>query len=101
VDEIYGATFVRGTLNLGEFLSKYDLAVIDGIVNRTADATRGTGSASVLFDLKVIDGALNNMASGFGKGSNIFRKVQTGLIQNYLLAIIIGIFIIITLTLFI
>ncbi len=101
VDEIYGATFVKGTLNLGEFLSKYDLAVIDGIVNRTADATRGTGSASVLFDLKVIDGALNSMAAGFGKGSGIFRKIQTGLIQNYLLAIIIGIFIIITLTLFI
>ncbi|MGQ9617771.1 MAG: NADH-quinone oxidoreductase subunit L, partial [Candidatus Aminicenantia bacterium] len=101
VDEIYSASFVKGTLNLGNFLSRYDLAVIDGFINGTAEATRGTGSLSVLFDQKVIDGTLNGMADGFGKGSNIFKKLQTGLLQNYLLAIMVGILIIITATLFI
>ncbi|MEW6457046.1 MAG: NADH-quinone oxidoreductase subunit L [Acidobacteriota bacterium] len=100
VDEIYGKTFVKGTLNMGTFLSEYDLKVIDGFINGTALFTRETSSSSVLFDNRVVDGLVNFVGKIISIGSIIFRKLQTGLIQNYALAIIFGILIFVTVTLF-
>ena len=65
VDELYDFVFVRGILQLGAFLLKVvDIGIIEGIIN-------GLGS-------------LNQWA-----GSQL-RKLETGLVQQYALGIIIG-----------
>ena len=100
VDEAYNLAFVQPTLNLGTFLADYDLKIIDGAVNGSAFITRNTSAFSGIFDLKIIDGIVNRIAWLLKQKSFIFRKVQTGVIQNYALAIIFGLLIFITITLF-
>ena len=67
IDEIYDFLFVRPCLRFCDFLSKFDFAVIDGIVNSVADFTQGC--------------------------SEVVRRLQTGLVQNYMLVQIFGLII--------
>jgi len=85
VDEIYNFLFVQSTKALGNLLSIFDLAVIDGLVNFSAKATVKTSAISVKADLAIVDGAVNGVASIFTNGGKVLRKIQTGLVQNYLL----------------
>jgi NADH-quinone oxidoreductase subunit L len=65
VDELYDFVFVRGILGLGNFLLKVvDIGIIEGIVNGAGIVTQWTGSQ--------------------------VRKLETGLVQQYALGIIIG-----------
>ncbi len=41
-------------------------------------------------DMKIIDGFVNQIAKVIGKGSDILRRVETGVIQNYALSIVFG-----------
>src|SRR6478609_832698 len=43
-----------------------------------------------VFDQKIIDGAVNGIAKGFGAAGAQVRKVQTGLVRQYALAIAFG-----------
>lgn len=71
VDEIYDATVVQPTY-----------VVSDSFLYR-------------IVDVKVIDGIVNGLASTAGLLSSIFRKLQTGLVQNYAVMIVIGIVVLI------
>jgi len=42
-------------------------------------------------DIKVIDGFVNQIAQVIGRGSDILRRVETGVIQNYALSMIFGV----------
>ena len=42
-------------------------------------------------DIKVIDGFVNQIARVIGKSSDILRRIETGVIQNYALSIIFGV----------
>jgi len=42
-------------------------------------------------DIKIIDGFVNKIANVIGKGSDVLRRVETGVIQNYALSIIFGV----------
>jgi len=46
-------------------------------------------------DIKIIDGFVNQIARFTGKGSNILRRVETGVIQNYALSIVFGVVVLI------
>jgi len=84
VDELYNATVIRGTLLFSEFLSLFDRYVIDGLVNLVRHATVYVfGHGSRLFDVYVVDGAVNGVASMARHGSTMFRKMQSGFVQNY------------------
>lgn len=48
-----------------------------------------------LFDVRIIDGFVNQVAKVTGKGSDILRRVQTGVIQNYAMSIIFGVIVIV------
>ncbi len=91
VDELYDALFVNRAKDLGNALSAFDLAVIDGGVNGTAATTRGTATASSWFDKYVVDGLVNLQAWIVQTSSGILRRIQTGVIHNYALAVILGI----------
>jgi NADH-quinone oxidoreductase subunit L len=86
VDEIYNATVVRGTLLLSYALWWIDRNIIDGIVNGVRHLTVfGFGHGSNVFDRYIVDGAVNGVGWSARSGSMMFRRVQSGLVQNYAL----------------
>ncbi len=92
-DELYSKTAVAFTLGLSNFLAWFDQKVIDGIVNGTANITRASSFASGQFDKYVVDGLVNLTATVTGFFGMIFRKLQTGKVQTYLVMVLTGILI--------
>ena len=85
VDEIYDATAVSGAVSGGETLFRFDQRVVDGAVNGAASLTRLSGDLSDLSDQNLVDRAVNLVAETLGALSARFRRMQTGLFQNYAL----------------
>ena len=85
VDEIYDATAVQGTVRGGEGLFRFDQKVVDGGVNGSASLTRLFGDLSDLSDQNLVDRAVNLVAEILAAASTRFRRLQTGLFQNYAL----------------
>ncbi len=86
VDEFYNATVVRGTILFARLLSWIDTNIIDGLVNLTRHITVFVGGyGSSLFAPYIVDGAVNGVAYTAGAGSRMFRKIQSGFVQNYAL----------------
>ena len=100
VDELYGATAVRGTLDSARGLWAFDRGVVDGAVNGSGWLTRFSAWVSGMFDKYVVDGLVNLVGWLAGEGSYVLRRVQTGLIQNYALLMLFGVFAFLTLYLF-
>jgi len=90
IDDLYDFLIVNRCKDLGTFLASFDLAVIDGAVNGTAAATRGSATLSGWFDRYAVDGLVNLQAWVVQNVSAVLRKLQTGLISNYALAIVLG-----------
>jgi NADH-quinone oxidoreductase subunit L len=65
VDEIYGALIVRPLLAIARGALRFDLSVIDGMVNGFGDIARGSGSA--------------------------FARLQSGRVRDYLLFMSLGV----------
>ena len=91
VDEIYGATVVSGTLKTSDAFSAFDADVVDGAVNGTAFGTVSASEVSNFFDMNFVDGAVNLIAAVLTVLSGVFRRLQTGLVQNYALLMLVGI----------
>ncbi len=117
-DELYRATFITGSIKLADIFYDFDYNwVINPIVNLVGTITRGiseifnkfdekvvdalvniTGLSGVkladlggITDLKVVDGLVNGIADVTGwLGENVFRPIQTGKVQNYLLILLIS-----------
>ena len=92
VDELYDATAVQGTMTSARGLWTVDRNVVDGAVNGTGWVTRACAWVSHVLDKYVVDGWFNLVAWICAEGSYVFRRVQTGLIQNYALATLFGVF---------
>ena len=75
VDELYDRTIVQPVLSLAyRVLAPFDSGVVDGLVNLVGKTTSGFGS--------------------------LFRYLQTGLVQNYAIAILLGVVLILGLVVF-
>ena len=86
VDEFYNTVFVGGTLAFSRALSWFDAHIIDGIVNGVRHLTVIVlGHGSNLFDRYVVDGAVNGVGYSARGGSRLFRRMQSGFVQNYAL----------------
>ena len=91
VDELYDATFIKGTMK-GSFGSwGFDRRVVDGAVNGSGWATVFASWISSLIDRYVVDGAVNLVGRSSEESSFVFRRVQTGLVQNYALLMLAGV----------
>jgi NADH-quinone oxidoreductase subunit L len=97
VDEAYERIFVGGALALGRASAWFDAHVIDGAVNGAAALTRGVSRAAIRFDGGVIDGAVNGVGSALGLLSRALRRLQTGYVYNYALAVVFGLVVILSL----
>jgi NADH-quinone oxidoreductase subunit L len=101
VDELYNAVFVNGLLGLSRLAWRGDDRIVDGAVNRAASATVGASAFSAWrLDLAIVDGLVNWIADALQEGSDRVKRVQTGLVQNYIMAMALGIFAIVSLYLF-
>jgi NADH-quinone oxidoreductase subunit L len=89
-DEFYDKTFIAGTLALSRFLGKFDLKIIDGIVDGSASVTKGFSFFIGKFDNIVIDGLVNFFAYLSGFIGIIFRRFQTGRVQTYLVFVLLS-----------
>jgi NADH-quinone oxidoreductase subunit L len=93
VDEAYDRGFVKGlALGGGRLLWDVDATVVDLIPNGAAAFTRGASWMASLFDQYVVDGLVNGVASTLQGLYGLFRKAQTGRVQNYALVMGGGLF---------
>jgi NADH-quinone oxidoreductase subunit L len=92
VDEAYDATAVRGTMGAARGSWWFDAWVVDGLVNGSGWTTRAMAWMSGMFDRFVVDGLVNGTGITLREASHGFRRFQTGLIQNYALLMLIGVF---------
>ena len=101
VDELYNATVVDGTFAAGRDLWAFDRRVVDGVVNGSGWLTIVSAWISGLTDRTVVDGLVNLVGRVCEEGSFWFRRVQTGLVQNYALLMLFGVFAFVTIYLFV
>jgi NADH-quinone oxidoreductase subunit L len=93
VDEAYEKVFVRGAaLSGGRFLWEVDATVVDLIPNGAGAVTRAASWIASLFDQYVVDGLVNGLANTLQALFGLFRKAQTGRVQNYALVMGGGLF---------
>jgi NADH-quinone oxidoreductase subunit L len=92
VDELYGATVIRGTMGSADGLWAFDRTVVDGAVNGSGWLTIFASWISSLIDKYIVDGLVNLVGSILQESSFVFRRLQTGLIQNYALLMLFGVF---------
>lgn len=92
VDELYGATVIKGTMASGRGLWTFDRNVVDGAVNGTGALTRLWAWISDGVDKYLVDGIVNLVGKVLQEASFVFRRFQTGLIQNYALLMLFGVF---------
>jgi NADH-quinone oxidoreductase subunit L len=100
VDEIYGATVIAGTAASARGLWTFDRQVVDGAVNGTGWVTVIGAWMSGLTDRHVVDGAVNLVGWVAQESSYWFRRFQTGLVQNYALLMLFGVFAFVSVYLF-
>jgi proton-translocating NADH-quinone oxidoreductase chain L len=84
-DELYWAVFVRPCLEFARFCGKFDLKVIDGLVNASAYVTRFMDWVVGLTDVKVVDGLVNLAGRVVYDAGDRSRELQTGRLRNYLM----------------
>jgi NADH-quinone oxidoreductase subunit L len=92
VDELYNATVVSGTMAGGRVLWTFDRNVVDGAVNASGRLTIVGSWLAGLTDRFVVDGAVNLIGLTIEESSYWFRRVQTGLLQNYAMLMVFGVF---------
>jgi NADH-quinone oxidoreductase subunit L len=53
-------------------------------------AKLGSAFAAYVLDVRVVDGAVNGLGSAFGRLATAGRRIQTGLVRTYALALLLG-----------
>jgi NADH-quinone oxidoreductase subunit L len=101
VDELYNATVISGTFASGRGLWSVDRNVVDGVVNGSSKLTLVSSWFSGLTDRTVVDGAVNLVGWTMQESSYWFRRLQTGLVQNYALLMLFGVFAFVSIYLFV
>jgi NADH-quinone oxidoreductase subunit L len=92
VDELYNATVISGTMASGRGLWTFDRNVVDGAVNGSSWTTLFGSWLSGLTDRAIVDGAVNFVGRIIQESSYWSRRLQTGLVQNYALLMLFGVF---------
>ncbi|MEN3329378.1 MAG: NADH-quinone oxidoreductase subunit [Acidobacteriota bacterium] len=91
VDEFYGLTVTRRTMDLARAVFSFDSRIVDGIVNGLAWLSRLFSRIVGGFDKYFVDGLVNTVAAFIMRlMSPLFRAAQTGFTQNYALVMVLG-----------
>jgi NADH-quinone oxidoreductase subunit L len=100
VDELYGATVIAATWLGARGLWSVDRNVVDGVVNGSGRVTLIGSFFSAFTDRTFVDGLVNLVGRVIQESSHVFRRLQTGLVQNYALLMLFGIFAFVSVYLF-
>ena len=90
VDEFYAQVIVGPFLAATQALSRFDLRVIDRAVDGAGQGGWSLGQLKQWFDQAVVDRCVNGVAQvvwGIGAWG---RRLQTGIIQQYLLVVVVS-----------
>ncbi|MGA2900289.1 MAG: NADH-quinone oxidoreductase subunit L [Candidatus Acidiferrales bacterium] len=91
VDQLYDAMFVNRAKDLGLALGAFDRNVIDGVgVNGAGWLTRFISNVSIWWDTWIVDGSVRLGARIVWVFSYPVRRIQDGLVQSYMLLIVLG-----------
>src|SRR6185436_4377600 len=91
VDEFYGLTVTRRTMDGARGVYAFDSKLVDGIVNGLAWLSRQCSRIVVGVDKYFVDGLVNTVAAfSLRLMSPLFRAAQTGFTQNYALVMVLG-----------
>ena len=101
IDEIYDRFIIQPFLRLTKFAFSFDRYLIDGAVNLTGTSCVAVSRVKGWVDKYIVDGLVNLIALVVGALGEVFRRLQTGLIQNYILLIFTGVVVIVFLLRFI
>ncbi len=101
VDELYQATVINGTFGAARGLWAVDRNVVNGAVDGTASVTNVSSAISGIADSNIVDGLVNLVGLIVQESSHAFRRLQTGLVQNYAMVMLFGIFAFVTVYLFV
>jgi NADH-quinone oxidoreductase subunit L len=82
-DELYDATVINGSKALSRGLAWFDMHVVDGLVNLTAQIGVFVSFLVGKFDDYVVDGAVNGLASATTGSGSVLRRLQTGKLYHY------------------
>jgi NADH-quinone oxidoreductase subunit L len=93
VDEFYDTFVVRPVMWSTTAFWSFDGRIVDGMVNGFGKFTRLYSVWSAWLDRLVVDGSVNGVAILVQSGARAFRLVQTGLVQNYILVMALGVFV--------
>jgi len=91
VDEAYQRLVIAPFLAATRALARFDLRVIDGAVDRTGAAGWSVGQWKERFDRLVVDRIVNGLAQTVRGGGAVLRLVQTGIVQQYLLVVVVAV----------
>ena len=91
-DEIYDATFIKGSMLLANILSWFDTHIVDGMVNGVATLVRKFAFLNDGFDRNVVDGMVNFTAFTVNTTGAMLRKLQTGKVQTYIVMLLLAVF---------
>jgi NADH-quinone oxidoreductase subunit L len=91
-DNLYEKFFPVGvTMLLSRLLAWFDQNIVDGIVNGVGSLTVGLSRVSAAFDTYVVDGIVNSLAGIAQFFGLLFRQLQTGRVQTYVVYVVIGV----------
>jgi NADH-quinone oxidoreductase subunit L len=91
VDEFYGLTVTRRTMDAARAVFAFDSKIVDGIVNGLATVSRGFSRVVGGVDKYFVDGLVNSIAAFVVRlMSPLLRAAQTGFTQNYALVMVLG-----------
>lgn len=91
VTEAYQTVLIRPAKTVAQWAWNIDTWVVDGLVNATGFLTLLESRVSEIFDVRIIDGMVNGFSTLLDHSSRTLRRLQTGFIQNYMLAMVAGV----------
>ena len=90
-DELYDLIFVKPTHWISGLIAKFDRGIIDGIIHGTAATAKAAASiVSNVGDRTLVDGTVNAFANRTWDFGLMLRRLQTGSLRTYVLAIAMG-----------
>ena len=101
INSLYYIVFINGSLRLSKFIDKYiETGILSKLNTVVPDYSISSSQIGGKFDKYVVDGVVNLVGWICQEGSYVFRRLQTGLIQNYAFATLAGVFTFVTWFLF-
>jgi NADH-quinone oxidoreductase subunit L len=93
IDAIYYKLFVNGLSWISRVIYRYiEVGIWDRLSSTVARDVIGFSVASQKVDSEIVDGAVNDVASAGSRLSNLLRRLQSGVTEQYVITFAIGIF---------